>query len=267
MKLSDFSIDSLTSSVTGEEEDSIYASGPDLVRFFNSFGFRDTYSMSGGGLPGNVSRTAYARDSLKKLNGKPELRSLVEALADSRRVEDADAAALRINEIIKHDGYTLEKSPSDIYKIAGAELATPTQVKAHFAEIKNEIVTNIRKSEFSIWIAVAWFTDKDIGNELLEAKKKGVNVQVIVNDDDITQKHGLDFSVRKIEYYKISPDSVWGKKLMHNKFCIIDLKRTIHGSFNWTGNASYNDEGITTTDSRDIAEEFSREFIRLKLRE
>jgi len=94
-----------------------------------------------------------------------------------------------------------------------------------------------------------------------------VNVQIIVNDDSITQQHGLDFRMRGIENYKVSPQSKWGRKIMHNKFCMIDLKRTIHGSFNWTGNASYNDEGVTTTDSREMAEDFSREFIRLKLRQ
>ena len=193
MKISDFSVESLTSSVTGDEDDSVPASGPDLIRYFNSFGLRDTYDRTGGGLPGNSSRTSYARDSLKKLNGKPEFRKILESLADSRRVNDADSAAKRINEIIKHDGYLLEKGQNGIYKIAGAELPTPVEVKAHFAEIKQEIISHIKTAEFCIWVAVAWFTDKEIGNELLEAKKRGVNVQIIVNDDSITQQHGHAF--------------------------------------------------------------------------
>ena len=65
------------------------------------------------------------------------------------------------------------------------------------------------------------------------------------------------------QYKKIFPSSHWGKKLMHNKFCIIDLYKVIHGSYNWTSNAQHNNESITITDSRTLAEEFSRQFIEL----
>ncbi|WP_081324548.1 phospholipase D-like domain-containing protein [Vibrio splendidus] len=51
---------------------------------------------------------------------------------------------------------------------------------------------------------------------------------------------------------------------MHNKFCIIDLYKVIHGSYNWTSNAQYNNESITIMESRDLAEEFSRQFIELR---
>ena len=53
-------------------------------------------------------------------------------------------------------------------------------------------------------------------------------------------------------------------KLMHNKFCIIDLHKVIHGSYNWTSNAQYNNESITITESRDVAEDFSSQYIQLK---
>lgn len=46
---------------------------------------------------------------------------------------------------------------------------------------------------------------------------------------------------------------------MHNKFCEIDFKKVIHGSYNWTNN-----ESITITESRELAEEFAEHFIKLK---
>lgn len=118
---------------------------------------------------------------------------------------------------------------------------------------------------FSIWVAVAWFIDKDLANELRLKHRQGINVQVVVNDDENTGSHGLDFSSRSIEYHKVSPSSKWGKKIMHNKFCIIDLRTVIHCSFNWTSNANYNNESITITESRDLAEKFASEFVQLKL--
>ncbi|MCG3872764.1 DUF1669 domain-containing protein [Psychrobacter sp. Ps7] len=44
---------------------------------------------------------------------------------------------------------------------------------------------------------------------------------------------------------------------------MIDLYKVIHGSYNWTSNAQHNNESITITDSRTLAEEFSRQFIEL----
>jgi phosphatidylserine/phosphatidylglycerophosphate/cardiolipin synthase-like enzyme len=54
------------------------------------------------------------------------------------------------------------------------------------------------------------------------------------------------------------------ENLMHNKFCIIDLKTVIHGSYNWTNRARFNDETIEVVNSREVAEKFSDEFIKLK---
>ena len=39
----------------------------------------------------------------------------------------------------------------------------------------------------------------------------------------------------------------------------------IHGSYNWTNNAKYNNESITITESRELAEEFAEQFIKLKV--
>jgi len=55
-------------------------------------------------------------------------------------------------------------------------------------------------------------------------------------------------------------------KLMHNKFCVIDLSRVIHGSYNWTNKARYNDETISLIENRAAAEDFASQFVKLKER-
>ena len=42
------------------------------------------------------------------------------------------------------------------------------------------------------------------------------------------------------------------------------MKRVIHGSYNWTVKAQYNNETITVSEGRDIAETFAEEFINIK---
>ncbi len=260
MQLSEFSLDCLKNYAIGDGVPTRYMSGPELVKFFNSFGCRDVY---GQGFP---SRKDFAFHKLCELNGTPQLRQVIETLADSRRCDDPEAVATAINEIIKHDGFKLEKTSTDIYKLSGYDEVDPVEIEAHFADIKAQIVESIRSAKFSIWVAMAWFTDKDLGNELWKKHKEGLNVQVIVNDDEITQRNGLKFDHKDIgiEYYSVAPDSPWGKKIMHNKFCVIDLKKVIHGSYNWTNNAKYNNENITITDSRELAEDFAGQFIELK---
>ncbi|MDO6713357.1 phospholipase D-like domain-containing protein [Aliiglaciecola sp. 2_MG-2023] len=265
MKVSELTLNAIKPYITGDGAPTPYMSGPELIKFFNAFGLSDEYSREG--LPNSWSRNEYAYERLKEVNGTPEFKKLIEAIPDSRKVNNPDKVANELSEIIKHDGYAFEKDDRGIFKVNGSAIDDPVLIAAHFQEIKDQIIESIRSAEFTIWIAVAWFTDRDIGNELRLKHQKGINVRVIVNDDEITDKHGLEFSSRGIEYKKVSPNSPWGKKLMHNKFCIIDLYKVIHGSYNWTSNAQYNNENITITESRDLAEEFSRQFIELRSQE
>ena len=123
-------------------------------------------------------------------------------------------------------------------------------------------------SKFSIWICVAWITNKNIANELYKRNKSGLNVRVIVNDDELTTRQGCDFKIVGIEYHKLSPINGYYKNLMHHKFCIKKKKKVITGSFNWTEKANFNFENIEIIESREKAEEFSSRFIEiLKLKE
>lgn len=61
----------------------------------------------------------------------------------------------------------------------------------------------------------------------LDNIKKGINIRVVVNDDELTRKNGIKIENTEIEYYKISPKNGNYANLMHHKFCIIDLKKLL----------------------------------------
>lgn len=132
----------------------------------------------------------------------------------------------------------------------------------HFEDIQEQIMQEIQKAKYTIWIAVAWFTDKVLFDELMKKKEEGVNVQVIINDDDINRNSSLKFELLS-ESYKI-PSTGYFNNIMHNKFCVIDLQTVIHGSYNWTKKAQYNQETISIDKNRNIAESFADQFIKLK---
>jgi hypothetical protein len=133
-------------------------------------------------------------------------------------------------------------------------------VISEFDNIKSLLINELTKAKFTIWIAVAWFTDKDLANLLYKKSKEGVNIQIIINGDKINSQ----LSGKLSDYFEtyLVPDS--NRKLMHNKFCVIDLYKVIHGSYNWTNKAQYNDETISLIENRATAENFANQFVKLK---
>ncbi|AZR76744.1 phospholipase D-like domain-containing protein [Bacillus thuringiensis] len=131
-----------------------------------------------------------------------------------------------------------------------------------FDDIKEEIIQGIRNAKYTIWIAVAWFTDEDIFNELLLRKKEGVNIRIITSDEK-TNTHIIDKLEGNFEVVKVGLKGDYLKNRLHDKFCIIDLEYVMHGSYNWSKNARNNDETWATALDRDFVRKFVDEFLRL----
>jgi phosphatidylserine/phosphatidylglycerophosphate/cardiolipin synthase-like enzyme len=135
-------------------------------------------------------------------------------------------------------------------------------INAYFEEIQINIIEQIESAKFTIWVAVAWFTDKVLFEHLVTKNNQGVNVQLMIIDDEINQNSGLKYE-EKFEIYRVLKAGKY-ENMMHNKFCVIDLKTVIHGSYNWTRRARFNCETIVVENSRENAEKFAEQFIRLK---
>jgi phosphatidylserine/phosphatidylglycerophosphate/cardiolipin synthase-like enzyme len=149
-----------------------------------------------------------------------------------------------------------------IQNVQNTEQTTEVAIDIHFEEIQKKIIEQIDLAKFTIWVAVAWFTDRVLFKKLVEKNNQGVNIQLIIIDDQINESSGLKYE-EKFETLRIKKNGVY-ENLMHNKFCVIDLKTVIHGSYNWTNRAKFNDETIEVVSSREIAEKFSDQFIQLK---
>lgn len=242
-----------------------YKTGPNLVDFFNSFGARDVYKWKDGGLPNNASRNQYVFDKITEFNGTKALSSLLLTFADERfysevKNQDIESVVAKINGIIKHDNYKLDNT-SGRYVIVGEELPDEIEIEVHFEEIQQQILDALIQAKYTIWLAVAWFTNKLLW-QISRKKKQGINVQVIVLNDEINQKYGFNYE-EHIETKRFDKMGMY-ENIMHNKFCIIDLKTVIHGSYNWTNKANYNKETVSIETSRELAEKYANEFIKLK---
>ena len=157
----------------------------------------------------------------------------------------------------------LEGKYEDLDKfILSIENGDHLKLEAKFDNIQKRIIEEIDKAEFLIWIAVAWFTDREIARRLYRKQEEGLDVKIIVIDDKINNKIENDF----YQYFNVIkvPLSDKYKNLMHHKFCIIDLKKVIHGSYNWSIKAKYNKETIAIVENKSTAEKFAKEFISIK---
>lgn len=143
---------------------------------------------------------------------------------------------------------------------------TPSEVTEYdvvFDEIQDTIIQGIRNAKFLVWAAVAWFSNEAIFNELLAKKNQGLNVRVIVSEEEsnrrmITKLKSNDFDVKVIKR--------WGYNdynRMHDKFCIIDMDYVMHGSYNWTPTANNNDETLATALDHEFVSKFAQEFMNL----
>ncbi len=265
MKLSDLTIESIKEFVSGDNGLTPGLTGPNILKLFNKVGFKDVYKWGDGGMPNSLSRNAYVVEKLTEINGKKEIVQLLEIVFDPRHFandvkKDIKVAVDTINPLLQQDGFRLEEIDGR-YKVIGSDLPDNIEVEVHFEDIQNQIIEQIRSAKFSIWVAVAWFTDKTLMRELYNKKQSGVNVRLVVLDDEINKQNGFEYE-KYFETKRVPKAGIY-QNIMHHKFCIVDLRTIVHGSYNWTTKAKWNRETVSIENSRELAEKYAAEFVQL----
>ncbi len=129
--------------------------------------------------------------------------------------------------------------------------------------IGDNIQHEISKAQESIFIAVAWFTNKQIFNRLLKKANEGCKIRLMITDDQINANSSIDYdelNINNSKVYLINEDV----KRLHHKFCVIDHSTVITGSYNYSYKAESNYENILVfKNAGKLAEEFITEFNRI----
>ena len=135
------------------------------------------------------------------------------------------------------------------------------------------ILREIEQAKNELLVAVYAFTSEDLAAALVQAKKRGIIVQVVVDREfDLANEKsskGKFFDTQKIPLRRISgmksPGAEKDSGLMHQKFAVIDRKIVFSGSYNWTRSAdNSNDENLLLfRDAGPLAEEYRKAFFRL----
>ena len=134
------------------------------------------------------------------------------------------------------------------------------------------IVRALEQAKKEILVAVYAFTSDELADAMVQARKRGVSVQVVVDrefDAGNQKSKGKFLESQKILLKRLSgvKSSAAEKEmgLMHQKFAVIDRRLVLTGSYNWTYSAdALNDENLLLfRDAGPLAEEYRKAFFRI----
>jgi hypothetical protein len=159
------------------------------------------------------------------------------------------------------------KTPFDIDKVEINAidyintLPTILNMIAFTQDIESIIIENFLKAKKSITIVMAWFTNSDIIEGLLKARKySNIDIEVLVDSNEINNKYFLGKHKDKLEKAGIKIKSQTIRNFNHNKFSVIDNVRIITGSYNYSKKANKNLENIVIFEDLNIASYYKRLF-------
>lgn len=142
-----------------------------------------------------------------------------------------------------------------------AEEVAISNIKVLFSpaeECGKVILDTINSAEKSIELAIYHFTSHALSKALVMAARRGVAVRVFVDGENAREYYSkANFLKKNGVMVKLEE----GDGLMHNKFCIIDDRLLITGSYNWTTSADLkNDENVIFINSKEVAKIYRKQF-------
>lgn len=120
-------------------------------------------------------------------------------------------------------------------KVMGDQQVEVWLLPDHQIEANKKIIKLIQSAQKSIQIAMFMWTRSDIAQELIKASKKGIKVEVVIDQNN--GKGAGSKIVKMLANGGIPVTLSTGKGLLHHKFAYIDESILINGSANWTKRA------------------------------
>ncbi len=193
----------------------------------------------------------------------------------------------QLNELWSHIDAQLSPRLGKTHFIVGQ---TPTQQKQHIKylarttkqepiiyfspddDVRTKLLNVIQQEQQHIAIAVFTFTDKEIAHALVDAHKRGIKVELVIDAVCLRDRYnkigilcdaGISVYVYNAQYAKKGLSSS-----MHHKFVLFDSCVTVWtGSCNFTRSAyDSNQENVVLLTGAQVVQKFTHQFGRLKER-
>ena len=126
-----------------------------------------------------------------------------------------------------------------------------------------KVISNlISKAKESVYVQAYGITSNEIVDELLAAHARGVKVRVLLDKSNLSDKYskmqqmidtGIDVSIDKVS------------GIAHNKVIILDERKVITGSFNFTKSAdTRNAENVIIVNDKEVASKYLQNWFSRK---
>lgn len=141
-------------------------------------------------------------------------------------------------------------------------------------DLKTVLIDLIAREQKSIRVAIYMFTDKELAQALIDAKKRTVDVQVIADGGCLKDRYSKIPQLQKegvaVYLYQPKDSESMLSDILHHKFVIFeknnnDKSLVWTGSFNFTKSANVrNQENVVVMDDPTLVQQFKNQFERLK---
>ncbi|MFP3028441.1 MAG: phospholipase D family protein [Wolbachia sp.] len=95
----------------------------------------------------------------------------------------------------------------------------------------NLIIDSVEHAKGSVLVQAYQFTSKPIAQSLIRAKKRGVDIKVILDESQVSSKYSV---INELFRQKIPIYIDYKPAISHSKIMIIDEQKIITGSFNFS---------------------------------
>ncbi len=155
---------------------------------------------------------------------------------------------------------TISDTPNPTTFVNGTMIETYFSPDDGVADVIVELLDN---AEESIYFMAYSFTADDISEAIQGRARDGVTVAGVMDHSQVASNQGGEYDVFAQAGIDVLEDGIDG--LMHHKVFIIDEAIVITGSYNFSASAEErNDENIIIFYNTDIAQEFLKEFQRVR---
>jgi phosphatidylserine/phosphatidylglycerophosphate/cardiolipin synthase-like enzyme len=148
-------------------------------------------------------------------------------------------------------------------RLAYHRLATPPSVAVHFSPkggCTEAVVRELGHARHEILVLAYSFTSKEIAQALVDAKLRGVHVDIVLDHSNEKEEHtDLHFFLEQ----GLAPLIDAHHAIAHNKVMVIDSRTLVTGSFNFTNQAEgENAENLLVLKGHpDLARAYKQNFL------
>ena len=146
--------------------------------------------------------------------------------------------------------------------IADYGVAMECQVASKFSSdtsLGSAVTEAIRQSKARLTLALYGFDNTNLAEELIKLAKKNVNVRVKMDTQRSSGKK-ITALIDRLREAGVHVQTVAADGRNHNKFAVIDGRKVITGSYNWTLKSESNWENILILDCPELAQSYEREW-------